>query len=160
MKSLAVEASCKVSHYILQRFISVTFRSCFKSYTDFLALSTVRMFIMFQTIFYRTEFRVNSWFFQVNLHKGLFYFDSRFRPVPLKQTFIGVRGTNKFKTRENIDLACYEKVLESIKKGDQVLVFVHSRNGTLKTAEKLREIAQTEGELEHFSSVEHPKYQQ
>ena len=59
---------------------------------------------------------------QVNLHKGLFYFDSRFRPVPLKQTFIGVRGTNKFKTRENIDLACYEKVLESVKSGNQVRV--------------------------------------
>ncbi|XP_063676843.1 activating signal cointegrator 1 complex subunit 3-like isoform X2 [Bolinopsis microptera] len=98
-------------------------------------------------------------FLKVNLHKGLFYFDSRFRPVPLKQTFIGVRGTNKFKTRENIDQACYEKVLESVKQGNQVLVFVHSRNGTLKTAEKMRELAQTEGELELFSPAEHPKYQ-
>ena len=41
----------------------------------------------------------------------------------------------------------------------QVLVFVHSRNGTMKTAEKLREIAQTEGELELFTPAEHPKYQ-
>lgn len=88
---------------------------------------------------------------QVNLYKGLFYFDSRFRPVPLKQTFVGklfliqnscnnyhcgdehvlvhfilhtcflgVRGSNKFKTREHMDVACYEKVLESVKNGDQV----------------------------------------
>ena len=98
-------------------------------------------------------------YLQVNLYKGLFYFDSRFRPVPLKQTFVGVRGTNKFKTRENMEQACYEKVLDSVKKGNQVLVFVHTRNGTLKTAEKMREIAQFDAELELFSCIEHPKYQ-
>lgn len=33
-------------------------------------------------------------FLGVSLHKGLFFFDGRFRPVPLAQTFIGnIYGT-------------------------------------------------------------------
>lgn len=36
-------------------------------------------------------------FLHVNPYIGLFYFDSRFRPVPLGQTFIGIKTTNKVK---------------------------------------------------------------
>lgn len=34
-------------------------------------------------------------FLHVNPYIGLFFFDGRFRPVPLGQTFLGVKGTNK-----------------------------------------------------------------
>lgn len=34
-------------------------------------------------------------FLHVNPYIGLFFFDSRFRPVPLGQTFVGVKTTNK-----------------------------------------------------------------
>lgn len=34
-------------------------------------------------------------FLHVNPFIGLFFFDSRFRPVPLGQTFVGVKSTNK-----------------------------------------------------------------
>ena len=38
------------------------------------------------------------------------------------------------------------------------LGLVPSRNGTLKTAEKLRELGQTEGEWELIRPAENPKY--
>lgn len=34
-------------------------------------------------------------FLHVNPYIGLFYFDGRFRPVPLGQTFLGVKSANK-----------------------------------------------------------------
>lgn len=39
---------------------------------------------------------------------------------------------------------CYQKVKESVIAGNQVMVFVHSRKDTFKTAEKLHELAQKE----------------
>lgn len=37
-------------------------------------------------------------FLHVNPFIGLFYFDGRFRPVPLGQTFLGVKSANKVNT--------------------------------------------------------------
>lgn len=37
-------------------------------------------------------------FLHVNPYIGLFFFDSRFRPVPLGQTFVGIKTTNKVTT--------------------------------------------------------------
>lgn len=39
-------------------------------------------------------------FLHVNPYIGLFSFDSRFRPVPLGQTFVGVKSTSKVITLE------------------------------------------------------------
>lgn len=39
-------------------------------------------------------------FLHVNPYIGLFYFDGRFRPVPLGQTFIGIKTTNKVRNCE------------------------------------------------------------
>ncbi len=49
-------------------------------------------------------------FLKVNPYKGLFYFDSRFRPVPLSQTFVGIKSTNITKQMMDLDNVCYEKV--------------------------------------------------
>lgn len=59
-------------------------------------------------------------FLQVNPYKGLFYFDRRFRPVPLKQTFIGVKGTALGQNKE-MDYLCYDRVISFLKKGEQVI---------------------------------------
>lgn len=59
-------------------------------------------------------------FLRVNLYKGLFYFDGRFRPVPLVQTFIGVRGSKTVKMVQEMDTVCYDKVYEMVQKGHQV----------------------------------------
>uniref|UniRef100_A0A7N6BIR2 Activating signal cointegrator 1 complex subunit 3 n=1 Tax=Anabas testudineus TaxID=64144 RepID=A0A7N6BIR2_ANATE len=50
-------------------------------------------------------------FLHVNPYIGLFFFDSRFRPVPLGQTFVGIKTNNKV----------------------NVMVFVHARNATVRT---------------------------
>lgn len=59
-------------------------------------------------------------FLRVNPFKGLFFFDGRFRPVPLSQTFIGVKSTNRLQLFRDMDEVCYEKVLDNIRKGYQV----------------------------------------
>ena len=58
-------------------------------------------------------------FLRVNLMTGLFFFDNRFRPVPLAQSFIGVKGANKMAMMKNMDDICYDEVLKQIKVGRQ-----------------------------------------
>ncbi|MCJ1382493.1 hypothetical protein MMC17_005606 [Xylographa soralifera] len=74
-------------------------------------------------------------FLKVNRMAGLFYFDASFRPVPLEQHFIGVKGKPGSKTsRDNIDQTAFEKVKDMLELGHQVMVFVHSRKDTVTTA--------------------------
>lgn len=97
-------------------------------------------------------------FRRVNPYVGLFFFDSSFRPVPLEQHFIAAKGKpNGTQSRENLDHATFEKALELVKEGHQVLVFVHARKDTVKTGQMIREKAVEEGELEHFDSRDNPK---
>ena len=76
-------------------------------------------------------------FLKVN-ENGLFYFDGSFRPVPLEQHFIGVKGRVGTKIqRDNLDMTTFEKVKEILLQGKQVMVFVHSRKDTVNTAKML-----------------------
>ncbi|THG01810.1 hypothetical protein TEA_006156 [Camellia sinensis var. sinensis] len=76
-------------------------------------------------------------FLRVNPDKGLFFFDSSYRPVPLAQQYIGISEHN-FQARNNLlNEICYNKVVDSLKQGHQAMVFVHSRKDTGKTADKL-----------------------
>ena len=59
-------------------------------------------------------------FLNVNAYVGLFFFDGRFRPVPLGQTYIGVKTTNMMQQRNDMDFVCYEKAREMVNKGHQV----------------------------------------
>lgn len=70
--------------------------------------------------------------------EGLFYFDSSFRPCPLSQQFCGIKEQNSLKKLKAMNDACYEKVLESIDQGNQIIVFVHSRKETSRTATWLK----------------------
>ncbi|BGP06391.1 Pre-mRNA-splicing helicase BRR2 [Rhodotorula toruloides] len=79
-------------------------------------------------------------FLKVDPDKGLFYFDSSYRPCPLKQEFIGVTEKKAIKRYQVTNEICYEKVLEHAGK-DQVIIFVHSRKETAKTARFLRDAA-------------------
>ncbi|KAK4651406.1 putative steryl acetyl hydrolase mug81 [Podospora pseudocomata] len=81
-------------------------------------------------------------FLGVNKQRGLFYFDSSFRPVPLEQHFLGVKGkAGTRQSRDNIDEVAFEKVREMLEEGHQVMVFVHSRRDTQATAKMLYEKA-------------------
>ncbi|XP_005187971.1 activating signal cointegrator 1 complex subunit 3 [Musca domestica] len=81
-------------------------------------------------------------FLRVNPMKGLFYFDGRFRPVPLDTAFIGVKAVKPLQQLADMDQICYQKCLEQVQQGHQVMVFVHARNATVRTATTLRELAQ------------------
>lgn len=90
-------------------------------------------------------------FLGVNRNIGMFYFDQLFRPCPLKQELIGVRGKAGSKTaRENIDRVSYDKLVENIRNGAQVMVFVHSRKDTVKSAKTFISMAQASGDLPDF----------
>ncbi|XP_054270395.1 activating signal cointegrator 1 complex subunit 3 [Macrosteles quadrilineatus] len=95
-----------------------------------------------------------SRFLRVNPYKGLFYFDGRFRPVPLHQTFIGIKALKPLQQMNDMDQVCYEKVHDMVAKGHQVMVFVHARNATVRTANVLREMAQLKGQLKDFEPGE------
>ncbi|XP_060815776.1 activating signal cointegrator 1 complex subunit 3 [Bombus pascuorum] len=89
-------------------------------------------------------------FLRVNPHVGLFYFDHRFRPVPLSQTFIGVKATSPLQEINYMDQVCYNNVIDMVSKGHQVMVFVHARNATVKVAQTLKELAMKDGTLKLF----------
>ncbi|EPQ32190.1 uncharacterized protein PFL1_00387 [Pseudozyma flocculosa PF-1] len=92
-------------------------------------------------------------FLRVNRYQGLFYFDSSFRPVPLEQHFIGVKGkSGSPQARANLDKAAFEKVSELVQAGHQVMVFVHARKETVKTAQTLRDMFKDEGLLDHLTA--------
>ena len=94
-------------------------------------------------------------FLKVNRMAGLFYFDASFRPVPLEQHFIGVKGkTGSIASRDNIDQTAFEKVKEMLQQSHQVMVFVHSRKDTVNTAKTFIQMATEQGCLELFDCHE------
>lgn len=66
--------------------------------------------------------------------EALFYFDALYRPCPLEQQFIGIKERTAIKRRNAANEACLEKVVETLDNNHQLIVFVHSRKDTYKTA--------------------------
>ena len=94
-------------------------------------------------------------FLKVNRMAGLFYFDASFRPVPLEQHFIGVKGKpGSIASRDNIDQTAFEKVKDMLQQSHQVMVFVHSRKDTVNTAKTFIQMATEQGCLELFDCHE------
>jgi len=77
-------------------------------------------------------------FLRVNPKTGLFYFDNSFRPVPLEQQFIGITEKKPMKRYATMNEIVYDKTVENAGK-NQVLIFVHSRKETGKTARAVRD---------------------
>ncbi|KAI9681508.1 MAG: hypothetical protein M1817_002792 [Caeruleum heppii] len=98
-------------------------------------------------------------FLKVNRMAGLFYFDASFRPVPLEQHFLGVKGKAGTRTsRDNLDHVAFEKNREMLEQGHQVMVFVHSRKDTVNTARTLFQMAMEQQCTDLFDPREHPAY--
>ncbi|KAK9491575.1 Sec63 Brl domain-containing protein [Lipomyces doorenjongii] len=98
-------------------------------------------------------------FLKVDRREGLFYFDASYRPVPLEQHFIGVKGKAGGKqANEYLDRVTYRKVVDMLREGHQVMVFVHSRKDTLKTVRTLKDYAMSEGDMDLFDATAHPRY--
>lgn len=92
-------------------------------------------------------------FLRVDPKKGLFHFDSSYRPVGLSQQFVGITEKSSFKRMKLMNEICYEKVMEKAGK-KQVLVFVHSRKETARTAQYLLDTAVEKDEHHLFFSSE------
>ncbi|KAJ3149273.1 hypothetical protein HDU86_006996 [Geranomyces michiganensis] len=98
-------------------------------------------------------------FLGVNKQQGLFYFDQSFRPVPLEQHFVGIKGkAGSHVMKRKMDQVCYENVSALVREGAQVMVFVHSRKDTVKTAQMLRDGALAENALGIFDTSEDPQH--
>jgi activating signal cointegrator complex subunit 3 len=68
----------------------------------------------------------------LQVHKrGLFFFGPEHRPVPLRQQYIGVTVKTKDRNikEQKLNDTCFSEVIDSLKQGHQVMVFVHSRKG-------------------------------
>ena len=104
----------------------------------------------------------------MKVKKGLFYFDDRYRPVPLYKKFIGVRNPRDMskkpgerkKTREDekdvMNKVLYDIVRDNMMRKEQVLIFVHSRKDTVKVGMTLLDMAQERGDLNIFVKPSSP----
>lgn len=88
-------------------------------------------------------------FLRVNPDKGLFFFDNSFRPVALEQQYIGVTEKKALKRFQVMNEIVYEKIMEHAGR-NQVLVFVHSRKETGKTARAIRDMCLEKDTLGSF----------
>jgi pre-mRNA-splicing helicase BRR2 len=89
-------------------------------------------------------------FLRVKKDKGMFFFDHSYRPVPLQMQYLGITERNAFKRFQLQNEICYEKCLAQRHNGNQVLIFVHSRAETGKTAKAIRDLALDRDELSYF----------
>jgi pre-mRNA-splicing helicase BRR2 len=88
------------------------------------------------------NYRDVSSFLRCDPEKGLFHFDGTFRPCPLRQEFIGVTERKAIKQLKAMNDITYTKVMEHVGKNrNQMLIFVHSRKETAKTAKYVRDKA-------------------
>ncbi|KAL6248740.1 Pre-mRNA-splicing helicase BRR2 [Rhinocladiella similis] len=88
------------------------------------------------------NYRDVATFLRVDPEKGLFHFDGSFRPCPLRQEFIGVTDKKAIKMLKTMSDVCYAKVMEHVGTNQQqMLIFVHSRKETAKTAKYIRDKA-------------------
>ncbi|CAA6657392.1 unnamed protein product [Spirodela intermedia] len=97
-------------------------------------------------------------FLRVNPQTGLFFFGPDYRPVPLAQQYIGITEQNFGKRNEKLNEICFSKVVESLKQGHQVMVFVHARKDTGRTAKTMTEFAQKEDCVDLLKNEEHPQF--
>lgn len=72
----------------------------------------------------------------------------------------GIKATSKVQFLQDMNTVCYDKVLEQVRQGYQVMVFVHARNDTVRTAMVLRDLAKNNGEMGFFAPEQSAQYGQ
>ncbi|KRZ08826.1 U5 small nuclear ribonucleoprotein helicase [Trichinella pseudospiralis] len=80
---------------------------------------------------------------------NVFFFDNSYRPVPLEQEYIGVTEKKAMKRFQIMNEVVYDKVLQHAGRS-QILIFVHSRKETGKTARSLRDLCLERDTLSMF----------
>lgn len=79
--------------------------------------------------------------------KGIFYFDPSYRPVQLSMDFIGTKTRpNDVNGRNRVmNDICFDKLVDTMRRGNQAMVFVNSRKDTVTVAKAILEIARKRG---------------
>jgi replicative superfamily II helicase len=73
--------------------------------------------------------------------KGTFYFDSSYRPTPLKCGFYGIKETTNMKRANNImNDIIYTNLKRMLRLGKQAIIFAHKRGETYSTALEMIDI--------------------
>jgi replicative superfamily II helicase len=73
--------------------------------------------------------------------KGTFYFDSSYRPTPLKCAFYGVKESANAKRANNMmNDIIYDNLKRMLSMGKQVIIFAHKRGETYTTALEIIEM--------------------
>lgn len=87
-------------------------------------------------------------FLQVDQERALFVFDSRYRPIPLQQTYCAIKKVPGRTQAMILNQIVYDKVMAAVERGEQTIVFVHSRKDTVFTAKYLLSRAHQENRKE------------
>ncbi|KAA6387640.1 MAG: putative U5 small nuclear ribonucleoprotein 200 kDa helicase [Streblomastix strix] len=66
--------------------------------------------------------------------QGLFHFPNTFRPIPLRQTYVGITETKGAKKDKLMNDVVYQKLKWNVTESKSAIVFVHSRRDTVLTA--------------------------
>ncbi|RWW65250.1 hypothetical protein BHE74_00027453 [Ensete ventricosum] len=88
-------------------------------------------------------------FLRITKPSGILHFDNSYRPCPLAQQYIGITIKKPLQRFQLMNEICYEKVMAAAGK-HQVLIFVHSRKETAKTARAIRDTALANDTLSRF----------
>jgi pre-mRNA-splicing helicase BRR2 len=89
-------------------------------------------------------------FLRVKPETGLFFFDNSYRPVPLQQCYVGITEKKAVKRWQLMNDICYEKAEEQAASGNQIIVFVHTRKETAKSARAMKDQAVEKDALSKF----------
>ncbi|TKR82799.1 hypothetical protein L596_016478 [Steinernema carpocapsae] len=84
--------------------------------------------------------------------KHMFVFDNSYRPVPLRQEYIGVTEKKALKRFQAMNEVVYDKVMENAGKSGKkvILVFTHSRKETARTAKAIRDACLENDTMSYF----------
>lgn len=74
-----------------------------------------------------------------------FRFGAEVRPVPLSQTVLGVHERDRMRSKEKMMDITFHRANLALRRDQQVMIFVHSRNETVKTAQEFLSLAQKRG---------------
>jgi pre-mRNA-splicing helicase BRR2 len=78
--------------------------------------------------------------------EGVFYFGQNYRPIPLEQRYVGVTEKKGVRKMLMINEILYDKVMERVG-SFQMIIFVHSRRDTVRTANYLKDRAFARNDL-------------
>lgn len=78
--------------------------------------------------------------------------------MPLDQTFIGITEKQRVKRNDMMNKLAYEKTIKALERDKQVMIFVHSRKETHKTADAIVDLASKNFTLSLFENIHNEKF--